>query len=77
METSLAGNVLNSGLDLHFLFSGGFGGLFFFLPFVPLCPSFLFSPPSFLNCPYQNWVVLLTSTATGKTLPSKAAAQGL
>ena len=74
METSLAGSVFNSGLDLHLCSAVGF---FFFPSLCAPLPLFSQSSPSFLNCPYQNWVVLLTSTVTGKMLPSKAAAQGL
>lgn len=49
--------------------------LFFFSPPPLLCaplPLFSQSSPSFLNCPYQNWVVLLTSTVTGRKLPSSS-----
>lgn len=60
---------------LIFIFVQRWGGFFSSLC-APL-PLFSQSSPSFLNCPYQNWVVLLTSTVTGKTSPSKAAAQGL
>lgn len=73
VETSLAGSVFNSGLDLQFCSAVGW----FFSSLCAPLPLFSQSSPSFLNCPYQNWVVLLTSTATGKTLPSKAADQGL
>lgn len=46
--------------------------LFFFPPPLLCAPLPLFSQPSpsFLNCPYQNWVVLLTSTVTGRRLPA-------
>lgn len=53
METSLAGSVFNSGLDLHFCSAVG---VFFSSLCAPL-PLFSQSSPSFLNCPYQNWVV--------------------
>lgn len=51
--------MFNSSLDLQFCSAVGW-------VFSSLCaplPLFSQSSPSFLNCPYQNWVVLLTSPA--------------
>lgn len=75
VETSLAGSVFNSGLDLHFCSAVGCG-FFFFSSLCAPFPLFSQSSPSFLNCPYQNWVVLLTSTATGKMLLAREASAG-